>query len=231
MVVKKKVGVIHTFLYSVEDLKALFIEILPEVEMVNIIDDSLLKETLANDSPTPGVIRRICNYAQELEYLGCDAILNQCSSVGEVTEVAQKLISIPYVRVDAPMAWEAVMTGRRVGVVATAHSTLGPSARLVESMARELGRQTVVNRCFAEGAYEALLNEKNKPKHDLILMKTIDKACTENDVVCLTQGSMFSLVEKCKNKPVPVIHSFRNGVMQFRKLLGLIDPEENKSKP
>ena len=32
-----KVGVIHTFLYSVEDLKALFAEILPEVEMINII--------------------------------------------------------------------------------------------------------------------------------------------------------------------------------------------------
>lgn len=40
----KKVAVIHTFLYSVEDLKLLFDKYLPEVEMINIIDDSLLKE-------------------------------------------------------------------------------------------------------------------------------------------------------------------------------------------
>jgi len=221
MTAKKKVGVIHTFLYSVEDLKTLFAEILPEVEMVNVIDDSLLKEVLAHGSPTSGVFRRICNYAQELENLGCDAILNQCSSVGEVSEVVQKFISIPYVRVDGPMAREAVMTGKRVGVVATAHSTLGPSARLVESMATEMARPTIVNRCFAEGAYDALLIEKSKPKHDYILMETIDKACAENDVVCLAQGSMLSLVEKCKDKPVPVIHSFRSGVMQFRRLLDL----------
>ncbi len=221
MAAKKKVGVIHTFLYSVEDLKSLFAEIIPEVEMVNIIDDSLLKEVLANGEPTPAVIRRICNYAQELEKLGCDIILNQCSSVGEASEVAQKLISIPYVKVDAPMAREAVKRGKNVGMVATAHSTLGPSARLVETMAKEMGEDTVVNRCFAEGAYDALLIEGDKPKHDRILMDTIDKAVAENDVVCLAQGSMFSLVDKCKDKAVPVLHSFRSGVEQLRPLLGL----------
>ncbi len=221
MAEKKKVGIIHTFLYSVEDLKSLFAEIVPEVEMVNIIDDSLLKEVLANGSPTPAVVRRICNYAQELEQIGCDAILNQCSSVGEVSEIAQKLISIPYVKVDEPMAKEAVETGKKVGVVATAHSTLGPSARLVENKAKEMGEDTVVNRCFAEGAYDALLKEGDKAKHDRILMETIDKAVADNDVVCLAQGSMFSLVPKCKDKRVPVIHSFRSGVEQLRPLLGL----------
>jgi Asp/Glu/hydantoin racemase len=131
------------------------------------------------------------------------------------------MISIPYVKVDEPMAKEAVEKGKKVGVVATAHSTLGPSARLVETKAEELGKDTVVNRCFAEGAYDALLKEGDKPKHDRILMDTIDRAVADNDVVCLAQGSMFSLVDKCKDKAVPVIHSFRSGVQQLRPLLGL----------
>ena len=217
----KKVGVIHTFLYSVEDLKGLFAELVPEVEMVNIIDDSLLKEVLANGGPTQAVVRRYCNYAQELEKLGCDMILNQCSSVGEVAEIARKMVSIPIAKVDAPMAKEAISLGSRVGVVATAYTTLGPSARLVVNTARELGTDTVVNECFAEGAYEALLKEGNKARHDEILMATIDKACADNDVVCLAQGSMFSLVEACRNKPVPVLHSFRSGVAQIREILAL----------
>jgi len=183
----KKVGVIHTFLYSVEDLKKLFQELVPEVEMINIIDDSLLKEVLANGGPTAGVVRRVCNYAQELEANGCDMILNQCSSVGEVSEIAQKLISIPYVKVDAPMAKEAIAKGKRIGVVATAYTTLGPSVRLIENTIKEMGVDNLVNSCFAEGAYDALLNENNKPKHDKILMATIDKACEDNDVVCLAQ--------------------------------------------
>ncbi|MCF7933542.1 MAG: aspartate/glutamate racemase family protein [Spirochaetia bacterium] len=218
---KKKVGVIHTFLYSVEDLKKLFAELVPEVEMINIIDDSLLREVLANGGVTPAVVRRITEYAIELERLGCDMILNQCSSVGEAADIAGKAISIPYVKVDAPMAREAISKGNRIGVVGTAYTTLGPSVRLVERTAQELGSDAVVNSCYAEGAYDALLNEGNKAKHDKILMETIDKACAENDVVCLAQGSMLSLVSVCADKPVPVLHSFRSGVAQIREILAL----------
>lgn len=217
----KRVGIIHTFMYSVEDLKGLFAELVPEVEIINIIDDSLLREVLKNSGPTPGVIRRICTYAQQLEAMGCDMILNQCSSVGEVVDIAQKMISIPYVKVDAPMAKESIAAGKKIGVVATAFTTLGPSVRLIENIIKENDADNVVNPCFAEGAYDALLKEGNKEKHDKILMATIDKACVENDVVCLAQGSMISLVEVCKDKPVPVLHSFRSGVAQIRGILDL----------
>ena len=218
---KKKVGVIHTFLYSVEDLKRLFAEYVPEVEMINIIDDSLLKEVLENGGPTPGVIQRMTTYAGLLDGMGCDLILNQCSSVGEAADIAQKTISTPYIKVDSPMACEAVKTGKKIGVVATAYTTMGPSVRLIENTAKEMGEDREVNACFAEGAYDALLKEGNRAKHDEILMATIDKACAENDVVCLAQGSMIGLVDKCKDKPVPVLHSFRSGVAQIREKLGL----------
>lgn len=222
---KLKVGVIHTFLYSVEDLKALFAEMLPEVEMINIIDDSLLKEVLANGSPTPGVIKRICQYAVLLESKGCACILNQCSSVGEAADVAQKLINIPYVKVDQPMGEiavaEAMKAGKRVGVVATARSTVGPSTRLVENTAKKMGADVTVSACFAEGAYEALLEHGDKAKHDAILMATIKKAAAENDAVVLAQGSMMSLLDKTKDLGKPIVCSFRTGVAQIRKVLGL----------
>jgi len=217
----EKVVVIHTFLYSVEDLKALFNEMVPEVGMINIIDDSLLKEVLAHGQPTAGVIRRICLYAQQAEAMGADLILNQCSSVGEVVDIARKMISIPYLKIDEPMSEIAVNSGKKIGVVATAHSTIGPSSRLVENTAKRLNKAVTVNRCFAEGAYEALLNENNKPKHDEILMRTIEEACDSNDVVILAQGSMMSLLEKTRDMKVPVICSFRSGVQQIRKALDL----------
>jgi Asp/Glu/hydantoin racemase len=217
----KKVAVIHTFLYSVESLKALFEEIVPEVEMINIVDDSLLKEVLANGKPTSGVIRRICLYAQQAEAMGADLILNQCSSVGEVVDIARAMISIPYLKVDEPMAEIAAKSGDRIGVVATARSTIGPSTRLVESAARRLNRKVAVNSCFAEGAYDALLIEHNKPKHDEILMQTIRAACERNDIVVLAQGSMMSLLEKTKDMKIPVICSFRTGVEQIRQALNL----------
>ena len=78
-----------------------------------------------------------------------------------------------------------------------------------------------MNRCYANGAYDALLKEGNKAKHDEILMKTIDDACANNDVVVLAQGSMMPLLEKTKDKSVPVICSMRTGVEQIRTVLHL----------
>ena len=222
---KRKVGVIHTFLYSVEDLKALFAEILPEVEMFNIIDDSLLREVLANGGPTPGVIRRMSQYAILLESLGCECLLNQCSSVGEAADIAAKQIAIPYLKVDKPMGKLAIAAAmqakKRVGVVATAYTTVGPSTRLVESTAAEMGADVKVSACFAQGAYEALLKEGNKPKHDEILMNTIKEAAANNDAVLLAQGSMMSLLPKVQDLGVPVLCSFRTGVEQIREALKL----------
>lgn len=218
---QKKVVLIHTFLYTVQDFIALFNEIVPRVEMVNIVDDSLLKEVLANDGPTRGVIRRMCAYALQAEAMGADAVMNACSSVGEVADIVQPMLSIPYLKVDGPMAEVAVNTGNRIGVVATAHSTIGPSSRLVERTARRLGKDVVVNRCYADGAYAALLEEGNQARHDEILMQTIDDACAQNDVVVLAQGSMMPLLEKTRDKPVPVICSMRTGVEQLKTVWDL----------
>lgn len=82
----KKVTIVHTGFVSFDHLKELFREILPEVHLNNIVDDSLLEEVLGNGGVTPNVIRKISNYYAEAERLGSDLIFNQCSSVGEAAD-------------------------------------------------------------------------------------------------------------------------------------------------
>ena len=48
----KKVAVIHTSFVSVDDHKRYFAELMPDVQMINIVDDSLLAEVLANGGLT-----------------------------------------------------------------------------------------------------------------------------------------------------------------------------------
>jgi hypothetical protein len=218
---KIRVGVVHTFLYSVEDFKAQFKKQLPEVEMINIIDDSLLEEALANKGLTPGIISRICDYYQNLEDLGCACCLNQCSSVGEASDVAAKLINIPIVKVDRPMARKAAEIGSRVAVIATAISTVEPSSRLVETEARKLGKNVVVDRCFVEGAYDFLLKTGDKQKHNEMVIDKIHKTALDHDVIVLAQGSMFHLMPLLADVKVPVLTSLESGVAQIRDVLGL----------
>lgn len=218
---KTRVGVVHTFLYSVEDLKAMFRKYLPEVEMINIIDDSLLEEALANKGLTPGIINRMCDYYSNLQELGCAVALNQCSSVGEAADVAAKTVKMPIVKIDEPMAKEAVRLGERIAVIATAISTVEPSSRLVERMAEKAGKKVTVDRCYVDGAYDCLLKTGDKQKHNDMVCAKIREAAKDHDVIVLAQGSMYHLIPLLSDVKVPVLTSLETGVAQIREVLGL----------
>jgi hypothetical protein len=216
---KKRVGVVHTFLYSVEDIKGMFKKYLPEAEMINIIDDSLLEEALAHRGVTPGIIGRMYNYYKNLQDLGCVCALNQCSSVGEASDIVGRLVKMPIVKIDAPMAEEAVKTGSKIAVIATAISTMEPSSRLVENKAKDAGKSVVVDRCFVEGAYEFLLKTGDKEKHNGMVIEKIKEAAETHDVIVLAQGSMYHLVPLVKDLKIPVLTSLETGVSQIRRFL------------
>ena len=88
----KTVFIIHTSSVSVADLAGLFAEMAPGVIVRNIIDDSLLPEVLANGGVTAGVTSRLCEYAVQAEAAGATLIFNQCSSVGEVADIAARMV-------------------------------------------------------------------------------------------------------------------------------------------
>jgi Asp/Glu/hydantoin racemase len=211
---KLKVGVVHTFLYSVEDIKQMFKKYLPEVEMVNIIDDSLLEEMLKNKALTPRVISRMCDYYTNLEEIGCVCCLNQCSSAGEAADIAAKLVNIPILKIDEAMAAEAVKLGNRIAVVATAIST-------VEKQAREAGKNVVIEKCFVKGAYDFLLKTGDKQKHNEMVIKKVKEAEKNNDVIVLAQASMYHLMPLLSDIKVPVLTSLETGVAQIRAVLDL----------
>jgi hypothetical protein len=216
---KIRVGVVHTFLYSVEDITVQFKKQLPEVEMINIIDDSLLEEALANRGVTSGIISRMCDYYRNLENVGCACCLNQCSSVSEASDIAGKLIKIPIVKIDGPMAEEAVKRGNNIAVIATAISTVGPSCRLVESKARDAGKQVKVDRFFVEGAYDCLLKTGDRKKHNDMVIDRIREAAADHDVIVLAQGSMYHLMPFLGDIKIPVLTSLETGVGQIRRTL------------
>ncbi len=216
---KVRVGIVHTFLYSVEDIKAQFRRQLPDVELVNIIDDSLLEEALAHKGLTPAIIRRICGYYANLQDLGCACALNQCSSVGEAADAASRLVSMPIYKIDRPMARQAAQAGTRVAVIATAISTVEPSSRLVETEAAKLGKTVQVDRCYVEGAYDCLLKTGDKERHNAMVIAKVEEAAKDHDAIVLAQGSMFHLMPLLRHIQVPVLTSLESGVAQIRAAL------------
>jgi len=67
---EKKIVVIHTSFISVDTLKSLFGEIIPEAKVYNIVDDSMLPEIMSSCGVTENVIKRYCAYARQAEVIG-----------------------------------------------------------------------------------------------------------------------------------------------------------------
>lgn len=217
---KKKVAVVHTSAVSLKVLNDLFATIIPEAEIFNIIDDSLLAEVKTAGHPTPFLIKRMCCYYQLAEESAADLIFNQCSSVGEAADIAALTISTPVLKVDEAMARKAVELGSRIAVVATVASTVAPSCRLVEKMAKEAGKAVEVKSCLVDGALEILMKE-GPEKHNQMVIAKVEEAEKNADVIVLAQGSMIVLEPLLSHIKIPVLTSPRLGVEYARKLLAL----------
>lgn len=215
----KKIGLIHTSFVSVNDLKNLFAEIIPDAELTNIVDDSLLREVMANGGITPGIVKRMCSYVQMLEVSGVDALFNQCSSVGEAFDIATNQTSLPALKVDRPMAEKAVAMGTKIAVVATVASTLTPSCNLVESAAKDAGKQVQVIPELVDGALDILMKENNREKHNQLVKEKIESLDGKVDVIVLAQGSMIVILPELEHIQIPVLSSPRLGVEGMKNLL------------
>lgn len=215
----KVVVVVHTSFVSVDHLKKLFAEILPQVVMHNIVDDSLLSEVMANGAITPGIVKRYCEYAKTAEELGADLIFNQCSSVGEAVNIARSSVGIPILKVDEPMAALAVASGTRIAVLATVRSTMAPSVGLIREAAQAVNKDIEIQECLVDGALDILMKEKNLDKHNQLVLSAIKQAALSNDVIVLAQGSMDVLRPMLGDISVPVLTSPRLGVEKILSVL------------
>ena len=79
---QKTLGLIHTSATLVPVFAELVSKYLPNVKTFNIVDDSLIKNTIARGALTPDTSRRVVNYAGSAQEAGADYILFTCSSIG-----------------------------------------------------------------------------------------------------------------------------------------------------
>lgn len=214
----KTVVVVHTGPATVQPIKQQFQQILPDVRVVNIMDDSLLNDVMAAGHLTEAVTGRIFSYMQLGQQMGAVALLNACSSVGEAASAARPAISIPLIKIDDVMSERAVATGSRIGVVATVKTTLEPTVRLIRAKAAAAGKSIDVTEALAEGAFQALLDGKSDV-HDEIVKRTIESLADKVDVIVLAQVSMARLVPALAGMKVPVLSSPQSGVEAVRDAL------------
>lgn len=189
-----------------------------DVEMYSLQDPSILAETREAGYVTSHAAAKLMGMYMNAASEGVDAMLNLCSSVGEVADAAQsaaRYMGVPIVRVDEEMCREAVRLGARVGVMATLKTTLEPTKGTVARVAREMGKHVELVDVLIDGAF-GLDQDQFKTRLSDSAAEIIDKV----DVIVLAQGSMAYAEPYLEEKfGKPFLGSPRFGAADLKKAL------------
>jgi len=187
----------------------------PGLRRLHVVDGWLLATAVAS-GVTPEVEAAVLAHVRHLAAAGASAVLVTCSSVGEAAEAAAARVDVPVLRVDAPMAREAVARAAapgargRVAVLATLASTLGPTGRLVERAAADAGAAVRVEARVVDGAAAARESGDGDRADDLVA-RAVAEAAAGADAVVLAQASMAGAAARA-DAAVPVLTSPAGGL-------------------
>lgn len=208
----KKIGIIHTTPATIASLQMLVREKLGDVEVINLLDDSILGD-MRDRHNVEFVRERWISYAKVLEQLGVDAVLSACSTVGAFAEEADELLGVKVYRIDEAMCELAVEKGEVISVFATLQSTLEPTVDLIRRKAVCASKTPVINTILVEGAYAALMNGQ-KDVHDEKIRDAVTKYIQQSDVIVLAQASMASAIAQSNDR---ILTSPRLGIEKLKR--------------
>jgi thioesterase domain-containing protein len=195
--VTRRVVLLHTVSGLLPVFKELSGQLPSDIQVSNIVDESLLADALANGSLTPRITRRVVDHVISAQDSGAVAVLATCSSIGPAVELAAQMADIPVMRVDLPMVDAAIAAANErsgdrkpvIAVLATAASTMGPTLDLVQRQLAEAGLDAQVDSRLLPDAFMANASG-DVARHDQLILEALHAASDIADAVILAQASM-----------------------------------------
>ena len=215
----KTVGLVHAVIPAIEPLKAAFAELVPDVRLVNILDEGLITEAERLGKITPGLVRRLTTVVGLAEQAGAELVLLSCTAYSPVADQVQCQSEIPVLKIDELMVREALTRGRRIGVIATVAAGLAMQQQLIERIAAETGHDVHLDPVLRPDAFQALSSGR-RDQHDVIVLGEVKKLAKRNDMVMLAQASMGHLASQVPSDlGVPVLSSPALAVQKVKEML------------
>ena len=119
---------------------------------------------------------------------GADILVVSCSTLSPSVRLLRPEFNVPVVAIDDAMVREAVARGSRIGLLATANSTVRPSHSALLAEAEAAGKAVDIQIICDEDAIRAL-KAGDRAKHDRMVLE-LARRFTDRDVIVLAQASM-----------------------------------------
>jgi hypothetical protein len=196
------------------------VHIAPFAQLVREFDDTVpirhevredfLSAARAAEEVTDALGAEIVRAVQALANDGATLIVCTCSTIAAVAETTP-IAGCSVLRIDRPMAEQAVASGRRLLVLAALRSTFLPTTTLLREVAADANRSPLVVEVLCEGAWP-LFEAANLAGYIEKIAETIERVATPSDLVVLAQASMAPAIERVRHLGIPVLSSPRSGV-------------------
>ena len=203
---KPLIGLIHSTRLVVDPVHRVVASQCPDVEIIHIVDEGILKVLFGLGEINERITGWLGRLVDSAVGTGADMAVLSCSSLSPAVNDVREKVSIPFLKIDEPMAEQAVRTSDRIGLVATNHTTPKPSTMLIEEVAQRFGKKvTVVPRVQADAFLK--LNDGDIDGHDNVVVQAVEELLQETDVVLLAQISIARVKDKMDEKTKARVYS------------------------
>ena len=177
----------------------------------------LLAEIMEEGSMTPEYTRRVFDIYEAAAKAQPDAILVECTTIGDVSRTAgalYELMDIPVIALDKPAADYVVSQGTKIGLIINLHTTIETSKQMLERCAAEQGKdiEIVLGYKKAFGLSQEQIRDS--------MIETVKELESQVDVFFLAQPSMSEWEAEVQAAvSVPVISVLPQAAKAVREVL------------
>jgi hypothetical protein len=189
------VAFLHTADVHVATFTRLLDELSPGHLSTHVVDESLLSDARERGGVDNELSGRMIARLREAAH-GAAVVVCTCSTISGPAESLAAEVGVPIIRVDRPMAEQAVSVGSHIAVIAALESTLGPTVGLINEVADQMDAAPTVELVVVPGAW-SLFEAADQAGYSRSIAASVDSLDPTIDVVVLAQASMASAAELC----------------------------------
>lgn len=197
---------LHTSPVHIATFNKLLQRLAPAIPVKHIVNEDLLIAAREAGRITPELSSKVSAIVKDTFDAGSTLLVCTCSTVGDGVERAGKSFAFPVIRIDRPMAEEAVRLGKNIIILATLPSTLLPTRQLILDVAHEANKNVAVIEVLCDKAW-AKFEKGDLAGYLHLIAEKMEEVAEIGDVIVLAQASMAEAVTLCGRLPVPVVSS------------------------
>ena len=218
MVKPSRIALVHATPVAMDPVRQAFQSLWPEVETINILEDSLTPDRAKASMVSDQLVDRIAKLTLYAVSTGADAVLFTCSAFGPAIEKAREAVDVPVLKPNEAMFEAAIANGGKTAMLYSFEPAKDSMEEEFREEARRLGSNAQISSVFVPGAIEAV-RAGDVATHNRLIAEAA-ASLSDYQAVTLAQFSMArALKETQAATSITVLSSPEQAVVKLKRLL------------